>query len=297
VKENQMHEAVVREIVLDGGGVPISGWLAVPTCAAARATVVAIHGGGIRAGYFRGGARIEQSLLEVGAALGWAVLALDRPGYGASSGMLPEGQSLADQTATVWAALRDFERRHPVGAGMFLLAHSYGGALALSLAADDAGDEVIGLDISGCGYAYAVDVDDLPAAGSHGSWWLNWGVLRCYPPHTFRLTAELTAPMPAREAAEARTWPARLPEIARRVRVPIRFTFAEHERWWRQDAEALENLTALFRAAPGVTVDRQLHVGHNISLGVGARSYHLRALAFLEECLVGIGTGSPSRQA
>nr|BFE73882.1 hypothetical protein GCM10020092_071830 [Actinoplanes digitatis] len=32
-------------------------------------------------------------------------------------------------------------------------------------------------------------------------------------------------------------------------------------------------------------MDRQPDAGHNISLGWAARSYHLRAFAFLEECL------------
>jgi hypothetical protein len=34
-----------------------------------------------------------------------------------------------------------------------------------------------------------------------------------------------------------------------------------------------------------VSVERQPAAGHNISLGRAARAYHLRALAFLEDCL------------
>jgi hypothetical protein len=67
--------------------------------------------------------------------------------------------------------------------------------------------------------------------------------------------------------------------------VPVRLTFAEHESWWRHDRAALTELSAAFRAAPRVSVEQQPDAGHNISLGWAARSYHLRALAFLEECL------------
>jgi pimeloyl-ACP methyl ester carboxylesterase len=287
-REPLTHDVTVREIVLDAHGIPMSAILATPRLALPRAVIVAIHGGGIRAGYFRGGVRPEQSLLDLGAAFGWTVLALDRPGYGASAVALPDGQSLDQQARTVRIALDDFAARYPTGKGLFVLAHSYGGALALSLAAQERGRELLGLDISGCGYEYAVDIDQLPDAGTRGNWWLNWGLLRCYPPETFRRTASLMWPMPAAEAAEAPSWPARFPGIARRVRVPVRLTFAEYERWWRHDPVALDTLSALLADAPAVVIDRQRHVGHNISLGVGARSYHLRALAFAEECLTGL---------
>jgi hypothetical protein len=72
--------------------------------------------------------------------------------------------------------------------------------------------------------------------------------------------------------------------VAARVRVPVRFTFAEHESWWRHDDTALAALTSPLATAR-VVVDRQQGAGHNISLGWAARSYHLRAFAFLEECL------------
>jgi hypothetical protein len=68
------------------------------------------------------------------------------------------------------------------------------------------------------------------------------------------------------------------------VRVPVRFTFAEHERWWHHDAESLAELRGLL-PAPRVIVDRLPHAGHNVSLGLAARTYHLRALAFFDECL------------
>jgi hypothetical protein len=92
--------------------------------------------------------------------------------------------------------------------------------------------------------------------------------------------------MPARERAELASRPRLFRSAAPRVRVPVRLTFAEHEAWWRQDADTLADLAEQFVAAPRVTVDRQLDAGHNISLGWAARSYHLRALAFLESCLV-----------
>jgi hypothetical protein len=49
---------------------------------------------------------------------------------------------------------------------------------------------------------------------------------------------------------------------------------------------ALAEYRALFTAAPLLVVRRQPASGHNISLGWAARSYHLNALAFCEQCLL-----------
>jgi hypothetical protein len=91
--------------------------------------------------------------------------------------------------------------------------------------------------------------------------------------------------MPATETRESASWTATLPALAAGVRVPFQFTVAEHERWWDTGDAALAEYQALFTAAPSVSIQRQPAAGHNISLGWAARPYHLRALAFAEQCL------------
>lgn len=253
--------------------------------------VVALHGGGMRAGYFDGQAHPDLSLMTLGAGLGYTVLSVDRPGYGRSAALLPDGQTLAEQSATLHRALEHFTSRYAVGAGFFLVAHSYGGKLALTAAADGRNGGLIGLDLSGCGHRYAVEPDGPP--GARGARTRNWGPLRSYPPDTFRTSATLVAPVPARERREAVRWPDRFPEIAAKVRVPVRLTFAAHEEYWRHDEDSLADLTARL-AAPRVLVDRVPDAGHNVSLGWAARSYHLKGLAFLEECLAGRGVSGRS---
>ncbi|GHH30543.1 alpha/beta hydrolase [Streptomyces lanatus] len=275
----------VRDITLDADGVEVSGLVAVPPSGPSRAVVVAVHGGGMRAGYFDSRSRPGLSLLTLGAELGCTVLALDRPGYGLSAARLPEGQTVEEQAAGLHAALADFATRHDTGAGFFVVAHSYGGKIALATAAREGGDTLIGLDISGLGSRFAVAPHQLPGAEGGGDWRRHWGALRLYPPDAFLLGRALVAPVPAREAEEGPRWPERYAGFAARVRVPVRFTFAEQERWWRCDDEALAALRSPL-AAPRVVIDHQPDAGHNISLGWAARTYHLRALAFLEECLL-----------
>ncbi|MGV9558814.1 alpha/beta hydrolase family protein [Streptomyces sp. NPDC003401] len=276
----------VREIVLDAAGVPLSALLSRPATGTPRATVVAVHGGGMTAAYFDARARPELSLLRLGARLGYNVLAVDRPGYGRSAAALPDGLGVTDQTPLLHAALTDFTRRHPAGAGLLLLAHSFGGKLALSLAAHAPdGGPLLGVDVSGCGRRYTPAAADDVRAGRTADQRRHWGPLRLYPPGTFRAGAAVVAPMPAREAADLAHWPHLFPRLAPRVRVPVRVTFAEHERWWHHEDTELAALAAEFTASPRALVERQPDAGHNISLGWAARAYHLRALAFLEECL------------
>ncbi|MET9130955.1 alpha/beta fold hydrolase [Streptomyces antibioticus] len=275
-----------RRIVLEGAGVRLSALLAEPVDGAPRAAVVALHGSGMNAAYFHARADPRLSLLTLGPRLGYTVLALDRPGYGRSASAVPDGQRLAEQTRTVRAALADFAARHGTGAGLFLLAHSFGGKVALTAAADDGVPGLLGLDVSGCGHEYAVPpgaVSDLDGPERRRR---NWGPLRLYPPGTFVAGGAFVATVPAREFADLEDWPRVLDTAAPRIRVPVRFTFAEHEGWWRHDDTRLRSLRTRFTAAPRVVVERRADAGHNISLGWAARAYHLSALAFLEECLV-----------
>jgi pimeloyl-ACP methyl ester carboxylesterase len=274
----------VRRLTLAAGAVTLSALLAEPRADEPRATVVALHGGGMSAGYFDGQAHPDISLLALGADLGYTVLAVDRPGYGESAARLPDGVSLAAQATLLSAAIRAFRSSHRTGAGVFLLAHSYGGKLALTTAAAGGCDALLGMDISGCGSQYATGLADLRLALAGSDRNLNWGPLRLYPPGTFRASTAVVAPLPPAERDEAARWPLTYPAVAARVAVPVRFTFAEHEAWWRHDDAALAALCGPV-AARCVRVDRQHGAGHNISLGWTARSYHLRAFAFFEECL------------
>lgn len=276
--------AGVRRIALDAAGTSLSALLCAPPKGPPRAAVVAVHGAGMNAGYFDSQAHPDFSLLTLGARLGYTVVAVDRPGYGRSAAELPAGQTVAEQAAALAAAVGDFAARYPTGAGVFLLAHSFGGKVALLTAADHAPPRLLGMEISGCGHRYAPDAFTGTGASRGGR--RSWGPLRLYPPSTFATCGSVVAPVPPREQADIARWPKVFPGAAARVRVPVRFTFAEYEPWWRYDRDALAELRSRLTGAPRVHIDRQPEAGHNISLGHAARAYHLRCLGFFEDCLV-----------
>ncbi|RBQ19192.1 alpha/beta hydrolase [Spongiactinospora rosea] len=274
----------VASVEVDAAGLRLSGLLALPP-GPPKAVIVALHGAGMRAGYFHNAADPAASLLTLAAARGHAALALDRPGYGLSAATVPDGLELAEQASRVRQALAAYHGRHPTGAGFFIVGHSLGGKLALSVAAGWSGEAaLLGVDVSGISDRWAVDRALLGEVNARRTRSFSWGPLRLYPPETFQHARRLTAPVPPREAAEIPDWPDRYPEVAREVRVPVRFTFAEHERWWRCDPQTVAAMTARL-AAPVVRTEHLAGAGHNISLGHAARDYHLGVLAFTDECL------------
>ncbi|MES5817650.1 alpha/beta fold hydrolase [Streptomyces sp. RG80] len=277
--------------VIDIDGIPLSyrvSWAPQP-----RAVVLALHGGGTDSSYFDCPNRPRLSLLRTGAALGFTVIALDRPGYGASHAHQERLTDPARRVALTHAALDGLLASRPRGAGVFLMAHSAGSELAIRMAAEERGRALLGLEIAGTGREHHPRFSARWA--THGELGIRrparrrmrdllWGPSHLYPADVFGGTA-IGAPSPAYEF-EARAWVRELVELAARIRVPVRYTLGDHEAVWRSGPRALADMAAMFTAAPRVLTYEQPDSGHNLSLGHTARAYHLRVLSFAEECAV-----------
>jgi pimeloyl-ACP methyl ester carboxylesterase len=277
-----------RVVLVDG--VPMSGLLA--EASAAAAVIVALHGGATTSAYFDCPGHPRLSLLRTGAAMGFTVLALDRPGFGSSALYSREFDDTARRIDMTYRAVDAILGDRDRGAGIFLLAHSNGSELALRMAADERGHSLLGVEISGTGIrqqdaARAVlagaSRDNIPA-GLRG---LLWEPGHLYPPEIAGSVRIKSGPVsPDYEGPLVANWLRDLPELAARVRIPVRFSLAEYERVWENGPAALEEVGALFTAAPRVARYEQAGAGHNLSLGHAATAYHLSALAFVEECLL-----------
>jgi len=273
-----------HETEVEVGGVCLSGLLAEPTDAP-RALLVALHGAGFTSGYFNAPSDPRLSLLELGAELGYLVWAPDRPGYGASAGLPDDELGLDAQIDLLHRAFDVFARRHDVGAGCLLVGHSYGLKVAIGMAADTRGADLLGIDGSGSGLHYAFTPGHTRPQGSKGDRGPAWGPPDLYPAGTFRRANLPLGRVPPTQAGEATEWPDRFRRFADTITIPVRFTFGDHERMWALDEDHFAALRSLLRCSPRVEVQLQPLAGHNISLGLGARAYHLKVLAFTEECL------------
>lgn len=277
-----------RVVIVDG--VPMSGLLA--ETEQPKAVVVALHGGATTAAYFDCPAYPELSLLRSAPQLGFTVLALDRPGFGSSGLYSSEFDSTPrriDMTyRAVDAILGDRER----GAGIFVLAHSNGSELALRMAADDRGADLLGVEISGTGLHYQATAAEVLSTASRdnvpaGLRELLWEPAHLYPDGVARSVRIKGGPVsPEYEGSLVTNWRRDLPDLAAHVRVPVRYTLGEFERVWSTDPAAVAEIRALFTAAPRVQTHEQAGGGHNLSLGHIAPTYHRNALDFAEDCII-----------
>ncbi|TDV49864.1 alpha/beta fold hydrolase [Actinophytocola oryzae] len=279
---------VVIPRVVQVDGVPLSALVCeVPE---PRAVVVALHGGSATSAYFDYPDLPRASLLRTGAALGFTVVALDRPGYGASASHADAVRAPARRVDLAYAAVAELA---PPGVGVFLMAHSIGCELALRMAADHRGKALLGLEIAGTGrhhHPVAREIIDAwradPPRPPGGLRTLLWQPDVLYPSAAVG-GARMTSRSPGYEADVVAGWAATdFAALAARVRVPVRYTLGDHELVWRSGADALADIAGLFTAAPRVTVDEQADAGHNLSLGRTAMAYHLKVLSFVEECVL-----------
>ncbi|MEV1063970.1 alpha/beta fold hydrolase [Streptomyces sp. NPDC050263] len=283
----------VRTATVRVDGFPLSARIC--SAASPRAVILALHGGGTTSLYFDCPGRPELSLLRAGAALGYAVVAMDRPGYGISAPHAEHYRDPQRRLDTAYAALECFLDQLPGRPAVFLAAHSAGCELAMRMAADPRGRRLLGLEIAGTGLRHQPDtIRALEEAGvAHrrhgrrpaGTRATLWGPAELYARDVWN-TPYVASGSPAYEGP-ARTWVERdFARLAAEVRIPVQFSLGDHEGVWESGPAALAEVTALFTASPRVRPNEQACCGHNLSLGFAARSYHLRVLAFAEECAV-----------
>lgn len=289
-------EVVSRVVDIDG--IPMSALVCeVPE---PRAVIVALHGGAVTSSYFDYPDQPRLSLLRTAAALGFTVVAIDRPGYGSSA---PHGETMASPARRVdlaYAAVDRLLASRPRGAGLFLWAHSIGCALGVHMAGDERRNDLLGLEIAGTGRHHApgaVEILDfrqrdpaVPRRSGPGLRTLLWEPARLYPDEVIG-AAPIQSPGPPYESTVARRWPLEFAEVAARVRIPVHYTLGDHERVWSSGPEAMADIASLFTGSPRVVTDEQADSGHNLSIGHTATGYHLKILSFVEECVVGSENG------
>ncbi|MGE0880501.1 MAG: alpha/beta fold hydrolase [Acidimicrobiia bacterium] len=278
-------DAVVRPHDVTVGDVSLSGLLAEPK-GSPRATVIALHGHGVRAAYWDHPVHPDLSLLRLGRELGYTVWAPDRPGYGATAGLPEDRFPMYPQADFLLQAIDAFTAGRDLGAGVFVVGHSYGLKLALCMAADPRAATWLGLDGSASGYRYAFDIGNERPPAVPGDKSPVFGPAHLYPERIFERGVAPVAPLAKPPLDEAEIWPAEFASFAARITIPVRFTFGAYDRLWPSGPEIFDELRAMLTNAPSIGFDILQDAGHNVSLAHAARAYHLKALAFADECVV-----------
>ncbi|MDH6194521.1 pimeloyl-ACP methyl ester carboxylesterase [Mycobacterium frederiksbergense] len=267
-----------RVVMVDG--VPMSALVA--EAAEPRAVLIALHGGATTSAYFDCPGHPELSLLRTAVAQGYTVIALDRPGYGASAAY-PDAMAHPDQrVALVFGAAERIAGSGP----MFVLGHSMGCELAIRMAVSG---DLLGVSLAGTGRRYHADAHEILKNASvdhrpRGLRDLLWEPARLYPADV--IGAGLSSAGTSYEGQVIKTWAAQdFPELAGQITVPVQFTAGDHESVWESDSAALAEIAAMFGASSRVEVGELADSGHNLSLGLTAGTYHHRVLAFADECV------------
>lgn len=256
--------------------------------------LVALHGGTYSSAYFEVAGGPLGSFLEVAGRNGFAVLTIDRPGYGQST-LLPEEENTFARQATILDEVIGAATAIWPTSGVVLIGHSIGGMISLEIAARHPNWPLLGVATSGNGAripsggaAEALGslpfsgVVDLPVPDRDG---VMFG-----PAGTFSESARLAAhgsysPTPFVELVRAPAWAAeRLTEVAGAIEVPVHNVLAEFDALWDSSPEALADYESRFSGP--VSVSQMRSTGHSIDHHLVGAALHLRQLAFAHACAV-----------
>ena len=168
------------------------------------ATILALHGGGYSAAYWDHPLDRTASLLKLGPSLGYRVVAIDRPGYGASQGLTGDDVRISRQAEVILEVANQI-RCDNGDAPVFLMGHSMGAILSLRAAADDAEGVIAGVDVSGLPFVFdgsLVDrkqletVDYLPDNPLEFKRQLFYGPEGTFDPEVLSADTTLSRPVP-----------------------------------------------------------------------------------------------------
>lgn len=257
--------------------------------------IVAIHGGTYTCDYFD---VPGHSLLERAAARGFDIVAVDRPGYGHSA-PLPETDEIIRTNAEALDALLP-ALLTGLGLGgrpVFLIGHSIGGAIALTLASIAQGWRLAGVAVSGVGAetppesaaAYAqfpkqyfvelpVPMKDTVMFGPEGS----------YPEGMPSASHIANTTVPLAELLDITGgWLSRVAGVAAAITVPVHYRQGEHEKLWLNSPERVAAFGRLFTASPRVDARMVADAGHCIDFHHAGEAFQREQLDFAEDCARG----------
>jgi pimeloyl-ACP methyl ester carboxylesterase len=255
-----------------GAGITLTGF-AVASALTDTPLLLLLHGGGVDAHYF-------DPIVELAAANGFAVIALNRPGY-----IGGEPASFARQAEAIHAATGDLWRTRGEGRpGAVAFGHSIGAAVTIQLAARKPSWPLLGISLTGISTAvppFVVDAWESLPAGER----ITFTPEATGTVHLGGASSAAEVATPTADLVEIGRWPVECPSVSAEVTVPVQYAVGERDKLWVVEETTARDFAALFPNAPYVDAQLLPGIGHAVEHeGVLGRSHGLRQLSFALRC-------------
>lgn len=259
-----------------------------------RPLIIALHGGTYSSAYFD---VPGYSLMTRARALDLPIIALDRPGYGDTTPLAPHDATVAKNAEVLDGLIGNIWERYGRGhRGVFLIGHSIGGAITVSIAARQPAWPLLGIAVSGVGLVTPpeshdhwsalpdIPMIDLPAEVKDG---VMFGPEWTFSADMPARSHVADAPVPRAELIDiVSTWHSSVRDIASRVQVPVHYRQGEFDRLWITDAQQVQGFGAAFSASPVVDAELFKSAGHCIDFHRLGLAFQLEQLSFALRCAV-----------
>jgi pimeloyl-ACP methyl ester carboxylesterase len=263
--------------------------------------LVALHGGTYTSEYFSVAGGPSGSFLDIAGRNGFAVLTVDRPGYGESTLLPEEENTFAHQAEILDGVIAEALDVWPAP-GVVLIGHSIGGMISLEIAARHLQWPLIGVATSGNGARIpaggaAEALGSLPLSGVVDLPVAERDRVMFGPADSFTEAARNAAhgsyaPTPFVELVLAPAWAReRLSAVAAAVDVPVQTVLAAHDALWDSSAAALADYESRFTGPASATV--LPFTGHSIDHHLMGAALDLMQLGFAQSCLALRGQTTP----
>lgn len=248
--------------------------------------ILAIHGGTYTSEYFD---VPGCSLIEQAVAKGFDIVAIDRPGYGASTPLPDNAEMIAANADAINALLPELMAKLGLGnRPIFLIGHSIGGAIALTMASIRSKWQLVGVSVSGVGaetppedagnYAHLPQQYFVELPTPMKDVVMFGGSLAQGMPQASHMA---NAQVPRSELIDITGgWQSRVAGIAANIDVPVHYRQAEHEKLWLNSRERVEAFGKLFSASPRVDAQMVDDAGHCIDFHAAGSAFQQSQLDF-----------------
>jgi pimeloyl-ACP methyl ester carboxylesterase len=279
----------IREFQVLIDGATCSGRLSQPEGSSGlkTPTVVAIHGGGYYSKYFD---VPGYSLLELAETEGTAVIAIDRPGYGRSD-PLPDTQHLLHQNALYLydTIPRVVAELMPRETSIFLIGHSMGGAIAITIASLQP-DWLQGIAVSGIGTVVTAEapnvfanlpLEELITVPTDVKDTIMFGPEESIAADMPSASYVANTTIPLSELGDMSSgWVDRFSGLAGAVEVPVHYRQAEFDHIWVVTSSIVNDFARSFTRSNKVDAQIWPGVGHCIDFHKTSKEFQSQQLAF-----------------